>query len=681
MLVQLLQKRTIETTSPANPATWLTDLWAGSTTSNTGAIVSPSTALTYSAVFACVRILAESIASLPLILYERLERGKQRADSHRLYGLLHDAPNPEMTRAEFWEAMVGHNATWGNAYAEIEYDSGGRVIGLWPLRPDYMTVSRVSGVLWYDYTVNSQTYRLPAYRVLHLRGLGGEGIMGYSPIYMAREAIGLGLATEKYGATFFGNDARPGGILRHPGQLKPATAEKLRTSWNAAHSGLDYAHRVAVLEEGIEWQAIGLPNEDAQFLETRKFQVTEIARWFRIPPHMLADLDRATFSNIEHQSLEFVIHTLRPWLVRIEQRLNLSLLSEVDRKRYFCEHLVDGLLRGDIASRYAAYATGRQNGWLSADDIRELENMNPLPDGQGEIYLVPMNMTPADQAGKADAAPEPDPEPEPAANEGRAIIRPGRAIITPAEIRRRKVGSPANRQRIAKSYRKLIADATSRILRRERADVLRQAEKTLAKGDVFTFLRWLEPFYADHRSYFERQILPIIESLSDQIGEDALREIGSDDDFTTELEEFVRDYTASAAKYYTGSNEGQLRKVIAAAETEEADPMAAIEGRFDEWEEKTPGKEALYHSVRGQNAIAKQTWIVAGIVRFRWVTNANNCPYCDELEGRVVGIEQHFLSAGEAMNPKGASSPLVTSGHIGHAPLHGGCDCGIAAER
>ena len=235
-------------------------------------------------------------------------------------------------------------------------------------------------------------------RVWHLRGLSNDGLDGYSPISLMRQAIGLSMAAEKFGAKFFGNDARPGGILLHPGQLGDEAAKRLTETWESRHGGLSGAHRVAVLEEGLSYKEIGIPPDDAQFLETRKFQVNEIARIYRIPPHMLADLERATFSNIEHQSIDFVTHTIRPWLVRWEQSIKQNLMVPADRDRYFAEFLVDGLLRGDTKSRYEAYAIGRQNGWFSADDIREMENLNPLPDGKGEEYLIPLNMIPAGSA-------------------------------------------------------------------------------------------------------------------------------------------------------------------------------------------------------------------------------------------------------------------------------------------
>jgi len=365
--------------------------------SNTGASVTETTALSVVTVYACVRILSETLASLPLHLYKRLERGKHRAIEHPLYQILHDIPNPEMNSFTFRETLMAHLVTWGNAYAEIEWDNYTKVKALWPLRPDRMQVWRENDQIIYKYYLPNAAgmVTLPSYRVWHIPGLGFDGLVGYPPITLAREAIGLSLATEEFGARFFGNGAAPGGVLEHPAKLSKEAQENLRKSWNEMHSGLSNQHRLAILEEGMKWSKVGIPPDDAQFLETRKFQRNEIASFFHIPPHMIGDLDRATFSNIEEQALEFVVYTMRPWLVRWEQSINQKLLNPDERADYFAEFLVDGLLRGNIQARYQAYATGRQWGWLSANDIRELENQNPLPGEEGDIYLNPMNMVPA----------------------------------------------------------------------------------------------------------------------------------------------------------------------------------------------------------------------------------------------------------------------------------------------
>jgi HK97 family phage portal protein len=375
---------------------------AESAKSNSGVSVNEENALENTAVGAAVRIISEDIASLPLTLYSRGANGRSRAFWHPLYNLLHDQPNPLMTSMTFRELLISHVLLWGNGYAEIEWDKKGQVVGLWPLRPDLTDplYDPQSRELVYKTIVNNETIILPAYRVLHVYGLGFSGLKGKSLIRLHREAIGLSKATEKYGAKFFGNGAKPGGVLEHPGGLTEPAANRLRTGWNEMHSGLDNAHRVAILEEGMTYKQIGLPPEDSQFLETRKFQIDEIARIFRVPPHMLASLDRATFSNIEHQGLEYVTHTLRPWLVRFEQAVSSRCLTNDERQKYYAEHNADALLRGDTKSRYEAYAVGRQNGWLNADDIREKENMSPLPNGEGQLYLVNGNMVPISQAGQ-----------------------------------------------------------------------------------------------------------------------------------------------------------------------------------------------------------------------------------------------------------------------------------------
>ena len=378
----------------------------GRTTS--GKTVNERTALQTTAVYACVRILSETIASLPLHVYRYSEGGKAKDTEHVLYTLLHDEPNPDMTSFVFRETLMSHLLIWGNAYSQILRDRSGQVIGLYPLLPDQMSVHRSEkGKLFYVYNRYEEdnpnfqekgSIVLSQEEVLHIPGLGFDGLIGYSPIALAKNAVGMTLACEEYGASFFGNGANPGGVLEHPGILKDPA--KVRDSWNAVYQGTRNAHKVAVLEEGMSYKQIGIPPEEAQFLETRKFQINEIARLFRIPPHMVGDLEKSSFSNIEQQSLEFVKYTLDPWVVRFEQALKKSLLLPEEKKTHFIKFNVDGLLRGDYQSRMNGYAIGRQNGWLSTNDIRELEELNPIPPEEGgDLYLINGNMTKLKDAG------------------------------------------------------------------------------------------------------------------------------------------------------------------------------------------------------------------------------------------------------------------------------------------
>lgn len=381
----------------------------GSTTS--GKLVNEQTAMQTTAVYACVRILSEAVAGLPLHIYRyRADGGKERIPQHPLYSLLHDEPNSEMTSFVFRETLMSHLLLWGNAYAQVVRNGRGQVIALYPLLPSKMDVSRAAnGELLYTYYRDSDEtglnpkggyVTLRKDEVLHIPGLGFDGLIGYSPIAMSKNAIGMSLATEEYGASFFANGANPGGVLEHPGVIKDI--QRVKDSWNTAYQGSGNAHKIAVLEEGMKFQAIGIPPEEAQFLETRKFQIDEIARIFRVPPHMVGDLEKSSFSNIEQQSLEFVKYTLDPWVVRWEQSLQQSLILPSEKASLMIRFNLDGLLRGDYQSRMQGYSVGIQNGFYSVNDVRQLEDLNLLEDAEGgNLHFVNGNMVKLKDVGAA----------------------------------------------------------------------------------------------------------------------------------------------------------------------------------------------------------------------------------------------------------------------------------------
>ena len=335
-----------------------------------GKSVTERSAMQMTAVYACVRILSEAVAGLPLHLYKYTDSGgKEKALDHPLYLLLHDEPNPEMSSFVFRETLMTHLLLWGNAYAQIIRNGKGEIVALYPLMANKMTVERDSeGHLYYQYNRNNDEAIKPANTVilqpkdvLHIPGLGFDGLVGYSPIAMAKNAIGLAIAAEEYGSKFYANGAAPSGVLEHPGTLKDPS--KVRDAWMSQFGGSANSGKVAVLEEGMKYTPISISPEQAQFLETRKFQIDEIARIFRVPPHMVGDLEKSSFSNIEQQSLEFVKYTLDPWVMRWEQSIQRSLFNEDEKKTYFVKFNVEGLLRGDYQSRMQGYATARQNGW------------------------------------------------------------------------------------------------------------------------------------------------------------------------------------------------------------------------------------------------------------------------------------------------------------------------------
>ena len=375
--------------------------------STSGKTVTERSAMQMTAVYSCVRILAEAIAGLPLHVYRyNSDGGKEKAIDHSLYLILHDEPNPEMSSFVFRETLMTHLLLWGNAYAQIIRNSKGEVVALYPLMPNKMSVDRdENGQLYYQYLRSidevggkSETVILKPADVLHIPGLGFDGLVGYSPIAMAKNAIGLAIATEEYGAKFFANGAAPSGVLEHPGTIKDP--QRVREAWQSQFGGSQNSGKIAVLEEGMKYTPISISPEQAQFLETRKFQINEIARIFRVPPHMVGDLEKSSFSNIEQQSLEFVKYTLDPWVIRWEQSIMRTLLTPEEKKSYFVKFNLEGLLRGDYQSRMNGYATARQNGWMSANDIRELENLDRIPaEAGGDLYLINGNMLPLQQAG------------------------------------------------------------------------------------------------------------------------------------------------------------------------------------------------------------------------------------------------------------------------------------------
>ena len=394
---------------------------------NSGEMVDERSAMQIATVYACVRLLAESVAQLPLHLYKVTDPdGQEKAQDHPLYKILYREPNPEMTSFSYWEAVMTHLLLWGNSYSQVIRDGKNTVLGIYPLLPENVEIDRTeSGELYYIYhaytnEVPGETNKDIIFRrdeILHIPGLSFNGLVGFSPIAMMKNSLGTTMAVEKYGSAFFKNGAQPAGVLEHPGVLKDP--QKIRDNWVNAYGGSGNAHKVAVLEEGMAYKPISLPPEDSQFLSTREFGVEEICRIFRVPPHMVQDLKRATFSNIEHQSIDFVVHTLDPWLVRIEKAIVKDLLIEEEKDLYFPKFNVDGLLRGDYKSRMDGYSVGISTGIISPNEARRKENMPPLPEDEGgDFHIVNGTFIKLKDVGQQygvaseDKANDPDTEPD-----------------------------------------------------------------------------------------------------------------------------------------------------------------------------------------------------------------------------------------------------------------------------
>lgn len=655
-----------------------------------GVAVTPDNALEYSAVLGGVRVLAEGVAQLPLIVYERLARGRRRADEHPLYDLLHLQPNPYQTSFEWREVLMIHALMRGDAFAEVEWSDGGQVRALWPLLPQYMTIYRAPDrTIWYEYQQPGVADRVfQAYQMLHVPCLAYNGLRGRGILAMATPTIGLGKAAEQYGSAFFSNGARPSVALEYPGVLSDQAFNRLRKKWEQDHSGLENAQRVAILEEGMKLTSYGTAPEDAQFLETRKFQRNEVAAVLRLSPSMLGDSEAQSYASMEQEMLRHVQLALMPWYVRIEQRLSTSLMTAEERRRYYVEFLVDGLLRGDMKTRHEVYATGRQWGYYSANDVRIMDNQDVIEGG--DEYLVPMNMIPASQLGQQTPA-QPQPGADAQGNGQRT------AVTRTARLERELRQSVGGRQRLIAVHQPLLQDAAQRIINRETNDILNAARRMLGtrsagageKRSISEFSEWLQTFMFEHKQFVRERLWPGVWTFAQLIADAAIEEAaeaGYRSDAPTWMlravdagktsERFTAAMLQARAEQWGDRLRIGLENVMAGAMATGDDPAAAVENYLKDRRENDAAGWARDAGVAFGNAVAVAVWTVIGVMALRWLAFGESCPYCEALNGRVVGIAEFFVNAADGIAPEG-HMPLK-SGNVRHSPLHGGCDCMVA---
>tara|TARA_Y100000590_G_scaffold54_2_gene77 strand:- start:11 stop:2086 length:2076 start_codon:yes stop_codon:yes gene_type:complete len=651
---------------------------------SSGVDVTYDNMLSVSAVWAAVNLIANSVAQLPLILYRRLEGGvgRERAVDHPLYQLLKLQPHKEVTSYRLRQTIQGHVCTWGNGYGHVGRDRGGRVVDMLPLRPDRMRLDRDINndlVYWYRPTAGAAEVRLSADDVLHIRGLSFQGLAGMNPQETGREAIGSAMAADRQAAAFFKNDSTPRGVLTIQRSFNDQAArDRLRREFERTYGGLSNSSKTAILEEGMDYRAIGLSPQVTQLLESRKYSVADVARFYQVPPHMIGDLDRATFSNVEEMAIEFVQYSMMPWLVAWQQELDTTLLSARERESLFFEFNVDALLRGTPEKRAAFYNAGRLNGWLSGDEIRERENLNPIPEGKGAIFWQPLNMVPL---GDTFASVEDDDD---QVGDGTDDVVPGdpRPRAGAVVQEQRGLRSAASRGRMARSFQGVYAAAIERVIRRERADVMREAEKQLVLRGAGEFDAYLDSFYQPGSSLAELLVSatdPIYAEIFRGVRADVLEELGIESVDEAAYSKAVEDYRAFFVADYLSSSAGQIRSIIRGALEEGADPLVRVGTRFEEWGATRPAKLSIEECFRATNALSLVAYRGAGVRRLRWVTaGATTCPYCKEMNGRVVGIDQAFRPANSDLTPEGAR-PLHSYRAVKHPPLHQKCDCQIVA--
>ena len=638
--------------------------------------VSPHEALSSTPVWAAVNLISGTIGSLPLVLYRELGNGgKERADDLPLYDLLRWQPNGFQTAVEMMEMGQGHLCLRGNAFFRLETNVGGELIAIVPLHPDRMKLKSSGGVIEYHYAKGVGNPRVfSSEEILHVKGLSSDGLIGYSPITVAAGTIALSQAAEHYGARFFENSATPSGILSHPGKLKPEARGNIKKSWEAAH-GAGKQHSVALLEEGLSWTALSVTPEEAQFLETRKFQAEEVSRLFNVPPHLLMLLDRSTFSNVVEQNKSFAVNCIRPWAIRWEQAIRKSILERFGDSSLFTEFEMDALLRPDTMARAQANQILLQNGALTIDEWRARENMNPLDSRAGEVHWMPLNIAPVSVA-------EAGPSEEDAASQLRQELR-SQHVEVDASFGLRELRSLANRRKIAEATRPLIEDASQRLIKREVKAVRRMMKKQLEGLPDGRELRGTDGLHNDLEEFYHGEfteviaeaLLPVIRSYAREIYTQAALEVGFPPEFTPDLEEFIKGYVSVSAAQHARTSRQELQSLISTLNFTEV--LNALELKLAEWLEKRAQKMAKRQTTEGNGAFSKFAYIAGGIIVVRWVTAGSaTCPFCKKLNGRAVESFQNFIDAGQALETD--EGKLVSRSNVGHPPAHPGCDCFIS---
>ncbi|OAT79312.1 phage portal protein [Desulfotomaculum copahuensis] len=597
---------------------WLT-LYGGSTTA--GVTVTAESALSHPAVMGAVRLIAELTASLPLVAYERTTDGRRRAENHPVHRLLHEQPNPQQTPFTWKEEIGLHLLLYGNAYILVQWDDAGRPAALWPLHPARVQVDiQPSGAILYK--VNTVAGQLVTYTtddVLHIPLLALDGLIGRSPVQVAREAIGAALAAEEHAAGYFANAARPSGVLKTAGILDPDAAQRLKESWQAAY-GRGKAG-TAVLEDGIEFESISGNARDSQLIESRQFAMRTIAAALRIPPHLLDPTARGTYSNVETQSLEFLTFSLQPFLTRLEEALTLKLFTPSERQRFFVEFLTDSLLRTDTQTRYTAYQMAIASGFMTANEVRQRENLPPL---QGQP------------------------------------VRESASIETRAKQPKDKIEAVAKK-----------------VITKERTDIMAIVEKHLGNRDAESGIT----DYYQNIDWIIEEFSPVFTAIASETHQDALQEVKGSPWGDSLWSEFIAALTASYAARHASISLATIQPALRAGNEEAI--LESLDQTFADMESTRPGKIAALESANILNETKLKTYQQAGITKIKWQAHAGACEFCRKLDGKTVSISEPFIAKGEAIpGPQGDMSRNLTARQPRlRPPLHLGCSCTLTPVR
>lgn len=648
--------------------------------------------LSLPAYFQGIRLYADALGITPInpigLTDKKRDRARVKLYDDPLYHLLRREPCPGWTPYRLKHTLMFSKGYTGNAYAFIDRNQLFAVKGLYPLPTERMTPKLLEVApgqvpqLGYEYRpkdASLQPVTLPAWSVLHLRG-PGDGLQGWSPLKLFARALSTGLAAEEYAARFFTNNATPRGFLRHPGgenaELSEESYQRMRESWERAHGGLPNAHRIAILEEGVEFQAMGFNAEEAQLLATRQFTIGDVGRMLNLPPHALHDYANAHFRNVEHMAIQLVTYSLLPEFTNWQEELSAKLIEPHRRATTWLEFDPAILLKGDVRTRFEAYGKAITDGWLNRDEVRARENLPPMPDGLGKVYVVTHQMQSAQSVAEETEGAQPAGA-APAAT--RATLPGPTGAVLHMETRASK-RDPWARQQLGRSFRRSFRDLGRRIYLREQVDILKQARKVnLSADSLDTFIDWLDhEFYRRHVPWTLDRARDPFTTFAESVYNLAAGEVEADPAPPAELRDFLDEYLTRFARLEGYRSLGQLRKLLreTAAEDPAADLVATLDGRFEAWQDTRVGLMATEQTVTLQGRTAREAFILAGIVRLTWMAHGKSCPWCNALDGKTVGIERPFLDAG-SYDIEGASSPLIVRQPAVTPSLHKGCDCVI----
>lgn len=648
-----------------NPDRWFIRNLGGLDTA-TGVLVDQESALSSTSVLAILKRISGDVASVPLkLIQETGDRQKRAARDHNVWKVLNVRANPEQTAMDFREMVTSFMLSAGNGYAEIVRDQSAEIRELWPITPHRVTLKRTeTGTLFYLVRNTDGTDRaVPAENMLHLRSFTRDGIMGLDVIEQMREAIGLNLALEEYSARFFGQGTAASGFLKYPGHLKDEDRDRLNSDWVAKNSGLRSMHRTLILEEGMDWVQNSVSPEAAQMIESRKFTVSEISRIWQIPPHLVGDLERATFSNVEQQFLEYLILTLRHHYVRWEQVGNWRLLLPSERDAgFFLKHNTAALLSATLKERLESYAIAIANGIFSPNDARDSEDLNAYPGG--DVYVLPLNFAPISEAGELPESTDEPPEP-----------RGGTRTLPSLNVRARR--SVDLRRRLRGVHQEQIAKTAARALEIEIKKIRALIREELGTRGLQELSTKIAEFYRFFEGDLTRMMEPVFFAYATEIYRAAADEVGAPSEPPANLSPFVQAYAANFSRRYVKANLGQLQQTVRDNATDE-DLAAIIDERLVEWTETRADKVGARETIEAEGAVSKFTYLAAGVLAMRWVAIGKSCPLCEKLDGRTVGIQSAFLAKGDVLDPEGVA-PLHAQQTFTHPPIHPGCDCIIVA--